>query len=40
VPRDETVFFNAGNHIQTVRLKYKGFPVPVIEKKLLQTRRS
>ncbi|MBI2360947.1 MAG: YbaK/EbsC family protein [Deltaproteobacteria bacterium] len=23
--KDETIFFNAGNHIQTVRLKYKDF---------------
>lgn len=40
MPRDEMVFFNAGNHTQTVRLKYKDFPVSAIEKKLLQTRRS
>jgi len=23
--QDETIFFNAGNHQQTVRLKYKDF---------------
>jgi len=23
--KDETIFFNAGNHIQTVRLKYQDF---------------
>jgi Ala-tRNA(Pro) deacylase len=22
---DETIFFNAGNHVQTVRMKYRDF---------------
>ena len=42
VARDESIYFNAGNHVQTVRLRYKDFETRVQPRliRLVETKKA